>query len=187
MLPKKKVKYLLWFAALLSVLALVVAPALADKCTVTLTVNKAGAGTGTVTSDDGGINCGADCEETYGECPTTPGKLMGEQVEVTLRATPDEGSVFSHWSGDCAQRDLKGGTGFDPRDPTDPVIVVYMDEDTSCTANFGLPVGGVMVPVDKLGLLAPWAGLAALASLAALTAAMVRRHKSGLGSRKPQT
>ena len=47
-----------------------------------------------------------------------------------------------------------------------------------CTANFGLPVGGIAVPVNKLGLLAPWLGLAALASLAALTVAVVRRRRA---------
>jgi hypothetical protein len=39
------------------------------------------------------------------------------------------------------------------------------------------PVGGIVVPVDRLGLLAPWLGLAALGSLAALTVAVVRRRK----------
>jgi predicted outer membrane repeat protein len=38
------------------------------------------------------------------------------------------------------------------------------------------PVGGVVVPVNKLGLLAPWLGLAALAALATLTIALVRRR-----------
>ena len=37
---------------------------------------------------------------------------------------------------------------------------------------------GVIVPVNKPELLAPWLGLAALASLATLTAAMVRKRRS---------
>jgi len=41
-----------------------------------------------------------------------------------------------------------------------------------------VPVGGVIVPVSKLGLVAPWMGLASLASLAALTIALVRRRRS---------
>jgi hypothetical protein len=40
------------------------------------------------------------------------------------------------------------------------------------------PVGGIVVPVNKLELLAPWLGLAVLASLAALTVALVRRPRS---------
>ena len=39
------------------------------------------------------------------------------------------------------------------------------------------PVGGIAVPVDKLGLLATWMGLAGLVSLAALTVAVVRRRR----------
>jgi hypothetical protein len=41
-----------------------------------------------------------------------------------------------------------------------------------------MPVGGVIVPVNKLELLAPWMGLAALASLATLAAAMARRRRN---------
>jgi len=40
-----------------------------------------------------------------------------------------------------------------------------------------VPVGGIVVPVSRLGLVAPWTGLAALASLAALTVALVRRRR----------
>ena len=40
------------------------------------------------------------------------------------------------------------------------------------------PVGGIVVPVNRLGLLAPWMGLAALASLAALMVALARRRRS---------
>jgi len=41
-----------------------------------------------------------------------------------------------------------------------------------------IPVGGIVVPVNKLELLASWMGLVALASLAALTVALVRRRRS---------
>ncbi len=40
-----------------------------------------------------------------------------------------------------------------------------------------VPVGGIVVPVNKVGLVSPWLGLAALASLAALTVALVRRRR----------
>ena len=39
------------------------------------------------------------------------------------------------------------------------------------------PIGGVIVPVNKLGLLAPWLGLAGLAGLAALAVALVGRRR----------
>jgi len=41
---------------------------------------------------------------------------------------------------------------------------------------FPEPVGGIAVPVNKLGLVAPWIGLAALASLAVL-GVLVRRRR----------
>jgi hypothetical protein len=56
-----------------------------------LTVNKAGDGTGTVTSAPAGISCGTSCSATY-----PPGRA------VTLNATPASGSIFSGWSGACA-------------------------------------------------------------------------------------
>ena len=41
-----------------------------------------------------------------------------------------------------------------------------------------VPVGGVVVPVSRLTLLAPWLGLAALASLAALTVVLVWKRSA---------
>jgi hypothetical protein len=175
MMHRQKVKLLLWFATLLSVLALVVVPALAIG-QFTLTVEKAGDGTGTVTSDDGKINCGAVCAATY--APTAPGKLMSEQVEVTLTATPDAGFVFAGWAQDCqcAQLDSpRSGAGFDPGTCT---IRGDYGENRICTANFGLPVGGIIVPVNRLGLVAPRMGVMALAGLVALMIALVRRRET---------
>lgn len=53
------------------------------------------------------------------------------------------------------------GTGTTSSEPPEPPI----------------PVGGFIVPVGKLGLLLPWMGVAALAGLAALGVALVRRRK----------
>ena len=55
---------------------------------VTLFVSKGGTGSGTVISSPAGINCGADCQETY-----TAGQM------TTLTATPATGSTFTGWSG----------------------------------------------------------------------------------------
>jgi Fe-S cluster biogenesis protein NfuA len=54
----------------------------------TLTVNRAGSGTGTVTGE--GIDCGPDCSEQY-----------PENTEVILTATPAAESIFLGWSGAC--------------------------------------------------------------------------------------
>ncbi|HYI93111.1 MAG TPA: hypothetical protein VEX68_06185, partial [Bryobacteraceae bacterium] len=60
------------------------APAQADALRVMTTGLGSGAVTGT------GINCGADCNETYGS------------VAVVLTAAVDPGSAFLGWGGDCA-------------------------------------------------------------------------------------
>ena len=36
------------------------------------------------------------------DCPSTCSAFMKQQTTVTFAATPDEGSVFSGWGGDCA-------------------------------------------------------------------------------------
>jgi CSLREA domain-containing protein/uncharacterized repeat protein (TIGR02543 family) len=78
---------------------------------VTLTVQKQGAGSGTVTSNPLGIDCGQDCSEVY---------QVGTQV--TLTANPAQGSVFAGWSGDCSG--------------TNPTTTVTMDGNKTCTARF---------------------------------------------------
>jgi serine protease AprX len=57
----------------------------------TLTVTRAGNGTGKVTSTPAGINCGTTCSATF---------QLG--ASVTLKAAASSGSRFTGWSGDCA-------------------------------------------------------------------------------------
>jgi uncharacterized repeat protein (TIGR02543 family) len=77
----------------------------------TLSVTKNGPGTGTVTSSDGGINCGADCSEVY------PRNRV-----VTLTATPTNGATFQGWTGAC--------TG------ASPTCTLTMSANRSATAKF---------------------------------------------------
>ncbi len=61
------------------------------------------------------------------------------------------------------------------------VTIQLTDQEVECLfTNERRPppvVGGIVVPVNKLGLLAPWLGLLALASFATLTVALVRRGR----------
>jgi uncharacterized delta-60 repeat protein len=55
-----------------------------------LTVSKTGSGTGSVTSNPGGISCGSTCSAPFAAVP------------VTLTATAAAGSTFVGWSGSCS-------------------------------------------------------------------------------------
>lgn len=79
---------------------------------VTLTVNKSGNGTGTVTDNTGVIVCGAFCQASY---------LQG--TEITLTATPDAGSIFDEWMGGPCNNQ----TG---------QCVLMMDRNRTAEANF---------------------------------------------------
>lgn len=59
-------------------------------CTQTLTVSKAGDGSGTIASSDGQLACGTACAANY---PTG--------ATVNLTPTPEAGSTFDHWEGAC--------------------------------------------------------------------------------------
>ncbi len=76
----------------------------------TLTIIKKGTGTGVVTGTR--IDCGTDCSEEY-----------NEGMNVTLTTTPNTGSTFDGWSGDCT------GTG---------TCNITRDAAKTVTANFSL-------------------------------------------------
>jgi len=92
-----------------------------------LTVVRAGAGSGTVTSSPDGISCGTDCSELYDSNST-----------VTLTATPAAGSAFAGWIG------CDAATGV--------TCTVTMNSARAVTATFDLQ--RVVLTVSKTGLLA---------------------------------
>jgi hypothetical protein len=120
----------------------------------TLTVIRDGGGSGTVHSAPAGVLCGDDCTETLSAGST-----------IILQATPQAGSTFAGWSGDCA------GTGD---------CTILMDRTRSVTATFvpaatANPVingdfeqgpgvgweqapGQVIYPASELGGIQPYSG-----------------------------
>ena len=80
---------------------------------INLTISKSGTGSGTVTSNPAGINCGSTCSATFPKDTT-----------INLTATPAEGSVFVGWAGDCT------GAG------TNLVCALTMDASKNVTARF---------------------------------------------------
>lgn len=97
----------------------------------TLTVVKAGTGSGTVTSSPAGISCGADCTETY-----------ASGTAVTLTASPSAGSSFQGWSGSSCS-----GTG---------VCLFSISSAQTVTATFGPAApstGNSIIPILLLLLL----------------------------------
>ncbi len=79
--------------------------------TKTLQVLRAGTGTGTVTSNPSGINCGTTCSRSF-----------STGTNVTLTATPAAGSVFAGWSGGGCT-----GTG---------TCTINLQDNTTVTATF---------------------------------------------------
>jgi hypothetical protein len=92
-----------------------------------LTVFRTGAGTGTVTSNPPGINCGTDCSEAY-----------ASGTVVTLTAAAAGNSTFAGWSG-CDT--VSGAT-----------CTVTVSSGRTATAAFNLKV--FTLTVNKTGLLA---------------------------------
>ena len=82
-------------------------------------LNVAVSGNGNVagTEPSFGINCGADCAETY-----------GSETTVTIIATPEGGESFIRWTGDCSGSDLS--------------CTVLVNEIKSVTAEFTSVGGG---------------------------------------------
>jgi hypothetical protein len=76
----------------------------------TLTVEKTGSGSGTVSSSPAGISCGATCVLT-----------IDYYTSITLTAVPAADSIFTGWSGACA------GTG---------TCTVLLESDQTVSANF---------------------------------------------------
>jgi hypothetical protein len=92
---------------------------------VNLSVSRVGSGSGQVSSEPAGIACGTTCQATF-----DAGSI------VTLTATPDPGSTFTGWSGDCT------GTG---------ACQVSLDQARSVTVTFAQETFNLAVSVQGSG------------------------------------
>lgn len=88
------------------------------------TLNVAKSGSGTISSNPSGINCGSTCAASY-----------ADGLQVHLSATPVAGYVFNGWSGNCT------GTG---------ACTVTMDGNKSVTATFAVDTSKT-VSIGKIG------------------------------------
>ena len=110
----------------------------------TLTVARAGAGGGTVTSNPAGITCGADCTEVY-----------NHGTAVTLTATPTATSAFSGWSGACTGTGTCAVTMTAARSVTATFIprgVLYAIRDSDDVLQRGNADTGAFTDVGALGV-----------------------------------
>ena len=87
----------------------------ASRPAYSITVTKAGAGGGLVTSSPLGLDCGSTCQATF-----------DRNLKVTLQASPSTGSYFTGWSGG-------GCTGTAPS-----CTINSLSTDTTVVANFEL-------------------------------------------------
>jgi len=92
--------------------------------TLTLTTNKTGTGSGTITSNPSGIDCGKICSASF---------ISGSTVSLTTAASA--GSTFSGWSGACSG--------------TISPLTTTLDKAKTCTATFTL--NQYLLTVNKTG------------------------------------
>ncbi len=130
---------------------------LSSATTSLLSVSGSGTGSGTVTSNVGGVNCTSGPGGLSGTCATS----LANNSSVTLTATPAGGNTFNGWSGACsgslttcslsmtgaksvgaafvltavAQPQSIGSISFSP-----PSLAVGASSTVSATASSGLPV-----------------------------------------------
>jgi Zn-dependent metalloprotease len=107
----------------------------------TLGISKTGSGSGTVVSHPDGIDCGLACESSF---------HIGW---VNLSATPETGSVFAGWGGDCSgsggsscrlrlTEDTVVPAQFDPAGTTYTLSVATAGPGTVTTSPAGIDCGG---------------------------------------------
>jgi hypothetical protein len=96
----------------------------------THTVSKLGTGTGTVTSEPAGINCGTICSNSF-----------AQDIPVIFTATPDPGMAFTGWIG-CS--DITGNGCFSYNRPDNIVYAQFTPLKNIAVSKFGTGKGYVV-------------------------------------------
>ena len=126
------------------------------------------------------VNNGVACSDVTGNPYCTIGAAV---------AAANAGDTIDVYSGNYAETvTLDGSCDLDdsitvqveaaPDSDGDPTPSPPTPTPTPPSPSPPIPVGGIIVPVSRLELLAPWVRLAALAALAALTVALIRRRRA---------
>lgn len=113
--------------------------AMQNTAVFTMTVQNAGTGSGTVTSNPSGINCGAVCTQHY---------LSG--TSVMLIPTPSAGSTFSGWSGACNSPNASDCGG---PISSDKSVTATFDMVPNTSTNSGNGGGGAVAWWELVGML----------------------------------
>jgi hypothetical protein len=99
--------------------------------TFALSLSVSGSGSGTLSADDGSLNCTRAAGTTSGVCSTS----LFTGATVTLTATPASGSGFSGWGGACSAS-------------SGPTCTVTMDAAKSVSAVFSSGPGSQSITFD---------------------------------------
>ncbi len=103
------------------------------------TVNVGKDSSGTVVSNDNGINCGNDCAQSYTKNST-----------IALTATPMGGYMFDHWQGDVCNMSSSSSCSFTlTADVTVSAVYTTIVNPNQYTVNVGKDSNGTVVSNDN--------------------------------------
>ena len=175
-----KGKILLWLAALVTLLILGLASkplgVNAQEGFGTIVIEKQtdpSGGTGFAFLQDCGIGS-PDFTLDDGATLTIPYVPAAEYTVTEADPAPSGFDLI-----DVTCEDPDGGSSID-LDARTATVDLDAGQTITCTFTNGVPpvpIGGIAVPVNSLGLVLPWLGLAALTSFAALTVVVVRMRR----------
>jgi hypothetical protein len=120
----------MWWAVVIALAIVGIGAPRAAAANSSITVIKAGAGSGTVVSDPAGINCGNVCMGSF-----------ASNQGIGLEATPDAGSRLASWSGPCSNSTTNVCLLLSPIPAT--IVATFVKTQTLTVAKAGNGTGTV--------------------------------------------